>query len=538
MTKPIEIYFLLCGCFSFVNYIEKKRKIQGKQNCSVSIAYFMKIIFSFLLAGLSTNKLAHIVNGNITSKSNKNDFKYCYWNCDRGFLTKEKIEDIKILAQNKNLDIIGISEVELSFHKYTQEEIQEKFKIPNYKIFFPSSWKKYELARIIVYVKEDLKIKTIEDKVEDEDIQHVLLEVGHGKNSHFVDMYYREWKSCVTDENNKEFHTNYLKRLTNIWRNCLSKEKDLVAVGDTNIDTFKANKPGYIHQDVADIFFDFLYEENCFQLVDEITRSRKVNDEIQMSCLDHVTVNSVDKISQCSAYSIGNSDHHALLVRRRSKEARQRKRCLKKRIYKQFNEDAFLTAVSEAKKAGLFVEVTNSNDINESVISFNNTFSKILDEHAPIKVLQQHKNYAPYLSSDLKERIKYRDSLRKAWVSSGNEEIHQEYKTLRNKICNEIKKAKTDYYEKRLNSHDIKDAWLTTYKMLGQPTTNDFPQQMIINNKFETNPLKLAEEMNNFFVKKVTHLKESLSSSEEDENDALNILQNHLQENNKTYLNF
>ena len=141
----MKIYFLLCVYFSCVYRIYQDR-IKSKQNCIVSFSYIEKRMFSFLLDGLSINKLAHIVNGNISSKSNKYDFKYCYWNCDRGFLSMEKIEDIKILAKNKNLDIIGISEVELYSHKYTQEAIEEKFEIPDYKIIFPSSWKKYGKA--------------------------------------------------------------------------------------------------------------------------------------------------------------------------------------------------------------------------------------------------------------------------------------------------------------------------------------------------------------------------------------------------------
>ena len=90
-------------------------------------------------------------------------------------------------------------------------------------------------------------------------------------------------------------------------------------------------KPDYIHREVADIFNDFVYEENCFQLIDEVTRCRRVNDEDQKSCLDHVTVNCVNKISKCYTYTIGNSDHKALVIHRDSKELLFKKRTSKKR---------------------------------------------------------------------------------------------------------------------------------------------------------------------------------------------------------------
>ena len=225
------------------------------------------------------------------------------------------------------------------------------------------------------------------------------------------------------------------------------------------------------------------------------------------------------------------------MVNRKSKEIRQRKICLKKRVYKTFNEVSFLSSIKDAKEAGLFAKVTDATDINEAVKHFNEAFTSVLDNHAPIKVIQHHKNYAPYLSSSLKERMKYRDSLKKAWITSGNEDIHTDYKSLRNKVCKEIKEAKTKYYETRLNSNNSKNAWSTTNQMIGH-TVNDFPQQMIIDNKLETNPANLADEMNSFFVKKVTDLKKDFASDDKEDEEALVFLKKHLQNNNKENLNF
>ena len=80
----------------------------------------MKLIIIFMIPGLSINKQAHILNGN---RKEKGGFNYFYWNCDRGFLGKEKIEDIRLLIQSQNLHIVGISEVDLNITKYSEEEI-------------------------------------------------------------------------------------------------------------------------------------------------------------------------------------------------------------------------------------------------------------------------------------------------------------------------------------------------------------------------------------------------------------------------------
>ena len=59
------------------------------------------------------------------------------------------------------------------------------------------------MARILLYIREDINAKRIEDTLENSDIQHVLIEAGFGTGKHYIDMYYREWKSCVSGKNNQ-----------------------------------------------------------------------------------------------------------------------------------------------------------------------------------------------------------------------------------------------------------------------------------------------------------------------------------------------
>ena len=353
---------------------------------------------------MSINKQNHILHGN---KQMKDGYKYLYWNCDRGFLGKSKIEDIRNLVQNQNIHILGISEVELSHKIYSFEDIQELYKIENYQLILPSSWNRHGKARIIVYVRHDIFFKKIEDHVRNDDIQHVLLEVGFGKGKHFVDMYYREWKSCISGSSNQTFHLNYLYRLTNILRTVASKEGVFSCFGDTYLDYFKKDDPSYIHKEIAEMFRDFLFEENFFQLIDEITRVRKVKGTLQTSCLDHVTVNCVSKISQCSVFTIGDSDHKSLIVHKRCKDFKHRRRCNKRRTYKFFEKQSFLASLRYAKDKGDFEKFYSATDVDEAFSEFSAVFSSILDAHAPVKIIQQHNNYIPYISDELKQKMKF-----------------------------------------------------------------------------------------------------------------------------------
>ena len=128
-------------------------------------------------------------------------------------LSKGKIEDVRLLAQEQNIDIIGISEIDLNSSKYSSEEIEDKFHIDEYKIFLPTSWETNGVARVMVYVKNNVPVEKIEDNVANVDLQHVLLNIGKGKTKHCINVYYREWKSCVTQQNSNSYHIDYFTRL-------------------------------------------------------------------------------------------------------------------------------------------------------------------------------------------------------------------------------------------------------------------------------------------------------------------------------------
>ena len=91
-------------------------------------------------SSLSINKLCHIIYGNM-----RNDgYKYFGWNCDRGFLSRNKHEDVKIFAARHKPNVRSIAEMDLkrnelncndqSTNEFSSEQIHEVFKIDGYRI--------------------------------------------------------------------------------------------------------------------------------------------------------------------------------------------------------------------------------------------------------------------------------------------------------------------------------------------------------------------------------------------------------------------
>ena len=169
--------------------------------------------FFLWLTKKEINKNIHLTNGN----KNKQGYKYFAWNCDKGFISENKIEDLKIYALKNTPHIMSVTEINISKNEnntnedsktiFSTEQVHKVFQIPGYEIILPVSWQLYGVARILVYVHEEINYKVCELNNDEKHLQTVTLEVGFGRASkHFVNMYYREWKSLVTGENSSTSH--------------------------------------------------------------------------------------------------------------------------------------------------------------------------------------------------------------------------------------------------------------------------------------------------------------------------------------------
>ena len=463
-----------------------------------------------------SNKRAHILYGNRRNLG----YKYFSWNCDRGLLSKNKIEDIRQFALRHKPHFMGISEVDLrrnenntnasSTNEFSSEQAQEVFKVQGYRLIFPSSWLNHDKARIMVYVDEEIKAKVKNVLPGEDHLQHVALEVGFGKSkTHCVDFYYREWKSCITGENSKEAQEKEFDKLTNIWRRFVSDDKDFLALGDTNICAKKFDDPNNPYRDLVDIFQDFLVEENCYQIVDDFTRIRMVKNDVQRSCLDHVTVNCVDKVSKPEVLGIGQSDHLGLLVTKKTRELRTTARTTKKRVYKHFDKNDFLADLKVAQETGLFKEMNETEDIEVAADIFTEVFTKVLEKHAPLKVIQNRSNYIPYISKEIQNLMKERNFLKERAAETGDDEVFIRYKKLRNEVSTKLKTAEAEYYKSKFEEESMnsKDLWGKAYQVLGK-YRSEFPSQMLFGNKLLSKPIEIADAMNTFFVEKIAKLKE------------------------------
>ena len=112
------------------------------------------------------------------------------------------------------------------------------------------------------------------------------------------------------------------------------------------------------------------------------------------------------------------------------------------RQFKHYNSEAFRSDLVEILR--------NQPDVSDPNILWNDWKAKFLavaDAHAPPVTRRVRSEYAPWLTTEIKNKIYNRDFLKKKAVKTGSERIHKAYEEARNDLNKLVKNTKANYYE-------------------------------------------------------------------------------------------
>ena len=404
----------------------------------------------------SVNKICHILNGN---RNNLKGYKIAAWNCGRGLMSNNgiksvKVTDIKLFIQNYNPGCFGIIESDIHGPNstsnrtttFTKDDILDQLQIQGYSIFLPDTWDYYSQARLVVFVREDLKVYKRQNPDYIRDLPSITLEVGHGRErKSLVNFYYREWTGGISGDSSQVAQLDRFTRQVDYWRNLKRENRDLILIGDANFCSLSCFNPEYPVnlKAISNLAYDFYLEETLTQLIDKPTRTESQGSNILKSCIDHITTSSPRKCINSEVVAGGNSDHLAIITTKLSRESINRPPRVKKRSYKYFSKENFLLEISNTD----FREILSISDSDEAASMFEKIFGQILDNHAPVKIFQTRCNYAPWLSDKTKDDIKIRNELKHQSTISNDPEVLQKYKCLRNSIKARLKNEEETYYK-------------------------------------------------------------------------------------------
>ncbi len=169
------------------------------------------------------------------------------------------------------------------------------------------------------------------------------------------------------------------------------------------------------------------------------------------------------------------------------------------RCYKNYNQHNF-------KHDLMYVDwsFTDSvSDINDTVNTWCNEFSKIADKHAPIKSRRvKSMSKSPWITPELTELMREQDYHQKQAHKTNSEYHWQHFRQLRNHVNNQVKVAKSKYFQDSVNSNKDKpsDLWKTLNELTSRNKSGTTPSSIISEEMPITDQKSIASILNEYFT--------------------------------------
>ena len=236
---------------------------------------------------IDSNHLQHSLHGN-----GRTAYNIMSWNCRKGIIQDKEEDtitfiDVKTLIQNDRPHILGIIECDIYGHnsdnnnnnrktRFSTSEVHRKLHIDGYSIELPDSWAAHGVARIMVYVSDQVRAVRQLLPPTDSDLPSVTLDIGLGREKKTtVNVFYREFTGGVSRDNSLVSQTERYTRQIKQWQDISESRRDYVIIGDNNLCAKSWHDANYDadRRCLSNMVTDFMMEESAVQLVQDFTRS-------------------------------------------------------------------------------------------------------------------------------------------------------------------------------------------------------------------------------------------------------------------------
>ena len=266
----------------------------------------------------------------------------------------------------------------------------------------------------------------------------------------------------------------------------------------------KLREKKYGENKIVDDFYDELSSHGFRPLILQPTRVASgslslidnifTNDIVSHSTGGNLTTSISDHLSQFSQLDLFDK----IYITNKVKYSRD---------WRIFNKNEFKDELNRCS----WDDVTSPNfNTNVSVTNFYHKVEKLLDEMAPVKKMTRKEiglKERPWINHIILAAMFERDKLHKDFLDEKNPilrlEKHQFYKTKRNLVTSQLRKAKREYFNSFFeeNQNNVKETWKGIRNLINvsKKSTSNI-NKIIENGKETTNPIEMADILNKFYV--------------------------------------
>ena len=270
-----------------------------------------------------------------------------------------KIDEVRIIMNEHHFDILAISETWLS-----DDIPSETVHISGYHLY--RNDRRSHGGGVLLYIKDTIQHTYCPGLHQSSDTEIVWAKINNGSSYPF-------YIACVY--NTSPDNEKYYKAMLNNFENVLKKNKEIVIVGDLNIN-YDLDEKKYNNQAH---YIEMLL--NCRQLILEPTRVTLNTSSI----IDHIYTTMPNNHVQSGVLKYTVSDHYLVYTILSFKKDTTPGKILHKKSYDKMDTGAFL---NELMLSQLYNIVSLSDNVQDAWVKWSDQFNSIVNRHVSTKQIR------------------------------------------------------------------------------------------------------------------------------------------------------
>ena len=160
-----------------------------------------------------------------------------------------------------------------------------------------------------------------------------------------------------------------------------------------------------------------------YRYIQLIDQPKRIN-TTSRTLIDHIFSNKPDIITTHGVLYIGISDHSLTYAIHKHNTRKTDPKIIESRQFKNFDREAFIDDIKETS----FHLASLLDDPNEMWEAWKSLFLEIVNKHAPIRKRKVKSKSSPWISPELRQKMKKRDFLKKQAVKQNSLHMWYDYK--------------------------------------------------------------------------------------------------------------
>lgn len=414
------------------------------------------------------------------------------------------IDELRIWLNDQNVDILAINETRLD-----STIPDESVKISNYEIIRKD--RNRFGGGVCMYVRNSINYVNKSSMVTSE-TEAICLEIRKSQSKPFTII------SCYRPPNYEA--KVFFKNLEQIVNGLEFGNNELYILGDLNCNMLLTD--GSAPNAQLNALCELYQLEQLIKDPTRITMNTR-------TLIDIVLTNKPQRIISSGVIHLSISDHSLVYAIRTISVTHKTTHTITEiRNFKNFNVESFNDELERTP----WRSVNNHCDPNLMWDCWKTMFLDIVDKHAPIKKKRIKNKKSPWLTASIKKSMINRDKLKSAAIKTNTAEDWLNYKNLKNRLNNEIKKTKTRYYQEnfRSNTGKPREIWKSINEIMSRNTKNDSKINSIKTDAGSTtSPEVMSEAFNKYFTEIGSNLAYQLPKSTKSYSDFINPVNSRFQ---------